>query len=274
MNKLAEILRKKTLDDGGDTPELSWNGVELFIEKELSIERIAPVISGYETEPENEQLKILSSFLSDNRQSIVQKIENNFCVNKSIEDLSKVYDDVEAIENTKSIIIQFVFYIIEEFIKNEAIYIFHIKNMGSVEHKKEIYGNNLVYNIENQSFNFQESRIELLILHLSTIILEFSTLLRIKNSQWLEEYFALSRENLKKQVSMNDNLSGSIKVRRSSNTVGRKCKFSSEANLHESIRSIKNWKSISKTQIAKELGYKSSSGLNELLKSKGWSFPH
>lgn len=57
------------------------------------------------------------------------------------------------------------------------------------------------------------------------------------------------------------------------NNKGRKSRFKDENRFQNEIKKISNWQSLNRTQLAVKLGYKSCSGLNELLKTKGWSLP-
>ena len=57
------------------------------------------------------------------------------------------------------------------------------------------------------------------------------------------------------------------------NKPGRPGKFKTQIELHQEIFKIFDWQHLSNNALAKKLGYKSSSGLNELIKTKKWSLP-
>lgn len=87
------------------------------------------------------------------------------------------------------------------------------------------------------------------------------------NSAWLEAYMEKHQELEKLKNNKN------INIKKTKGKAGRTGKFKSEQELHQKILSIPNWKTLSKNLLAKKIGYQSSSGLNELLKTKKWSLP-
>lgn len=87
------------------------------------------------------------------------------------------------------------------------------------------------------------------------------------NSKWLEAYMQKHQELERLKIKKNSN----IKERKAK--TGRKGMFNSELELHRKILLIPNWKTLSKNQLAQKIGYKSASGLNNLLNKNRWSLP-
>lgn len=99
-------------------------------------------------------------------------------------------------------------------------------------------------------------------------------------TKWREAYFQKHQEkyNLETEYDRYRGLSNSRQSNIDSvvlkeSKVGRKGKFETEQEFHKAVLSIQDWDKLSKNKLAQKLGYTSSSGLNDLLKSKNWELP-
>lgn len=86
-----------------------------------------------------------------------------------------------------------------------------------------------------------------------------------------KEFLKAENENLKTELFNIKQKIDSVVLKESK--VGRKGKFETEQEFHKAVLSIQDWDKLSKNKLAQKLGYTSSSGLNDLLKSKNWELP-
>jgi hypothetical protein len=167
----------------------------------------------------------------------------------------------------------FLISVINYLIPLKDIYLVH-KSYEPAYIKQYIEGELLNFDLIKKEFSINEGALISLLDKIGVIVLIFSKLLQIKNSEWLEEYFKLNKNYLQENVSTErQNIVNENKRIKSNKKVGRIGMFTSENEIHKKLQTISNWKTLSRTELAKKLGYKSSSGLNELLKSKNWKLP-
>lgn len=123
-------------------------------------------------------------------------------------------------------------------------------------------------------FEVNEIELNRLLDTLGTIVRSYTILLQMNNSEWFDLYWDNRREHQEEKIYYKkERISRKNKDKKAKNRVGRPGKFSSLIEFQKKLESLPNWKSLSKTELAKKLGYKSLSGLNELLKTNEWSLP-
>jgi hypothetical protein len=93
---------------------------------------------------------------------------------------------------------------------------------------------------------------------------------------WREMNELLQESKFKLSTAENRILLLEGKAKPNKNKAGVKPRYKTETEFHSAIKKLTNWEKLvkNKSALAKKLGYASSSGLNDLLKTNGWELPH
>jgi hypothetical protein len=199
-------------------------------------------------------------------------------LNSAMQELARVYStDDTFFKYTAKTTEFFIKDIITSILTLEIHYLMNLKeNIDNSKrfNKKEIIGEMLSYNLDNENIKLNDIELTSLLDSIGLMVQSYAILLRMNNSEWLETFMKKHQEHLLDKIyserAKNKRMSKQAKA---ISKVGRPCRFISEGAFHKKIKSIPNWESLLKTELAQRLGYKSSSGLNELLKSKNWKLP-
>ena len=148
-----------------------------------------------------EQFK--NSFFDSNKYMITSKIKSNKTLKTAIEKLSHVYNQDDLILNyTVKMTEFFVGNIIEMFLSSEINYLLHIKELYKESYKEKIEGELLNLDLKKEKLYINEVSFDTLLDRIGIIVQTYSELLKIKNSEWLEEYFKLNQNKQERFINL------------------------------------------------------------------------
>jgi hypothetical protein len=234
--------------------------VSKFVRERSKIFRIIP--DSYEIEFNRDVQKLIDNFIKENEKQLFRKI--GLAIKKEIKTLKYFNDSGNKIFK---FIVRCYFFAILDIIKEVLTFEYYymhafIKTNVSRSYNEKIEGKYLGYNILTGKTYIKFDELSSLINHINILNVFSIEILRDKNANWYKEYKNLFGEK---------NIIKTVKNNKSQ--PGRKPKYKTQPEFHKKLKTISNLESLSKTELAKKLGYKSSSGLNELLKSKNWKLP-
>lgn len=261
---------------GEKVAKLNYKDIFRLIHKRRKIVKIKPEFWEKEF---GDREKYWKAYLRKYESLIVNKISSNNSFSKAISELKRVYSEGDKF-------LEFQILLCNDFIKEFTIDFIQAEmdniiqthknllqySLSNLENKTVIEGDLLKFDIKNKIFTTNWLSVNRLIERIGSIIYTFSIILRMKNSEWLEAFMNHHQTLERDKTITTPNRLGKNVVSKNK-TIGRPKKFNNQDEFHNKIESISGWQSLSKTKLSKTLGYKSSSGLNELLKSTGWTLP-
>lgn len=279
-NVFGELLGIKPL-------KITYEGLAEYLDNRLSTLKINPTTLDRDYD---ERRKYIEDYFANNEEEIANRISNNDTFKKATAELHRASDEGDKfLQFQIKLCNMFIKDLTKDFIEAEINYVIHTyehlssqseneENLSrssyiTQRHKKYIEGDLLKFDIINKNFTTDWPSVDGVIARIGLLIYTFSILLRMKNSEWREAFMTYHQEREKEKAIRNLGKSRK-KYNDKISAIGRSKKFSSQSEFHSKIKSIPNWQSLTKTKLAQELGYKSSSGLNELLKAnKDWTLP-
>ncbi|MCK9212088.1 MAG: hypothetical protein M0P61_14700 [Ignavibacteriaceae bacterium] len=212
-------------------------------------------------------------FFKANRSLIKKKIISNKDLTAAREKLSQTYSaDSKEFDIVVMLTNVFIELTIEMNLSTEIKYLIHLKEIYAGTPKKKIEGEALNLDMGKGIITINEKPFDGLIRGIGLTVYLYSTITFEQNNKWREEYIKLFQQQGREKL-LTPIHTINKKNKWEKGKIGRPGRFKDEQDFHKAVRSIPNWKSLNKTQIAKALRYASLSGLNELLKINEWSLP-
>jgi hypothetical protein len=282
-NVASQIHTEKAVNSilGINPEEISIDVLLDLIDVKEKISRIKPFMG---TIKHKQRERLIKSFFSKNDKLIINKIKSNKYLKSAIKKLSDAYkpNDIKLRFLIK-LIEGFIKELVELFFRLEINYLLHLqenytsKNVYPVD-KKMIKGELLDFSLDKKAFIVNEIPLDSLLGRISMITSSFGIMLLMKTTEWREAYFDLNKklyniETLFQKAKLNIMKLESENIKSKNPRGGRPKRFLNQTEFHKKIKSIPNWKSLTKTQLALNLGYASCSGLKALLDDNGWHFP-
>lgn len=238
---------------------------------------IVPIPSVIPQEDDEERSNFKKLFYLNNHDFVLAKIKSNELLKESFSRLFEVYMPNKSQYNSiLSTTEYFIEKLIDLFLSFELDYLFHLKKCNN--DKILIRGELLNLDLITGDIKVNEPLMNILLNNITRIVCAFSLLLQMNNRQGLKAIVAeyQNMEQLRANVSSNQHEINDVNKIKSKLKIrpGRPGKFQTEEALHQAIFEIQDWNKISKSALSKRLGYKTGSGLRELLKSKKWSMPN